>query len=87
MSQCHLYWNVSPLQSSFLLLAAAEKLFELFVFHRLMKIFELQQCNSVYLYVTEINKAFSTRNDTDDEVSPFSSFANSFSKLFSSQIY
>ncbi|VDN82937.1 unnamed protein product [Brugia pahangi] len=67
-SQCEMYWDISPLRSVLLLLVAFEKLFEFFVFRRLMKIFELQRCNNIHFCVTEINKVFSTRNDTDDEI-------------------
>lgn len=67
-SQCEMYWDISPLRSVLLLLVAFEKLFEFLVFRRLMKIFELQRCNNIHFCVTEINKVFSTRNDTDDEI-------------------
>uniref|UniRef100_A0A8R1XU24 Uncharacterized protein n=1 Tax=Onchocerca volvulus TaxID=6282 RepID=A0A8R1XU24_ONCVO len=67
-SQCQIQWSISSLRSALLLLIAFEKLFEFVIFRRLMKIFELQGLNNVHFCVTEINKAFSKHNDTDDEI-------------------
>uniref|UniRef100_A0A0R3S2B2 L-type lectin-like domain-containing protein n=1 Tax=Elaeophora elaphi TaxID=1147741 RepID=A0A0R3S2B2_9BILA len=70
-SECQIYWDISSLRTILLLVVAVEKLFEFVIFRRLMKIFELEQCSNVHFCVTEIKKAFSTRNDTDDEASIF----------------
>ncbi|KAM3727259.1 Pentatricopeptide repeat-containing protein [Dirofilaria immitis] len=67
-SQCQIHWDISPLLSVSLLLITFEKLFEFIIFRRLMKIFELQQCNNIHFCVTEINRAFGKNNDTDDEI-------------------
>ncbi|VDK77138.1 unnamed protein product [Litomosoides sigmodontis] len=67
-SQCKMYRNILPLRATFLSVIALEKSFEFVIFRRLMKFFDLQQCSNAHFCVAEINKAFSTRNDTDDEV-------------------
>ncbi|VDK51712.1 unnamed protein product [Gongylonema pulchrum] len=54
-------WSVS------LLLISFQKLFEFIIFRRLMKMFELQRCNA-HFCANDVSKAFSTQNDTDDEV-------------------
>lgn len=50
-----------------------EKIFEFIIFRRLMKFFERQRLNA-HFRAKDVSNAFSTNNDTDDEVELFLAF-------------